>query len=182
MSTDERSEDNDRPDPLDPPAGLARSAATRLSSGYGVRTEERAGGDLLEIVAPDGRVCLQIVLTPEGPRVQIESAALHVRTHGALQLECEALAVHARESISLRSDGGVSIEAGVDLVANAGRMIETEAWGQEIRARRGDVHLEANDDVLLDGERVRLNSPRTPKELAALARVRGLPPPSKVGP
>jgi len=171
MSTKPRNEDDELPAPS---TALVPATATALSSGYGVRTEARVGGDVLEIIAPDGRVCLQIVLTPEGPRVQIASAALQVRTQGSLQVECETLSIHARESISLRADGDVSIDAG--------RMLETEAWGQEIRARRGDVHLEANDDVLLDGERVRLNSPRTPKEVAALERVRALPSPPKVGP
>jgi hypothetical protein len=151
-------------DPRDEPERRALIKTTTLASGYGVRTEERPGGDVLEIVAPGGQVCLQIVLAPEGLKVQIDSAALEVRAKGTIAVECETLAVRARESIALT--------AGKDVAIDAGGMIETEAWGQEIRARRGDVHLEANDDVLLDGERVRLNSPRTPKELEAMARAR----------
>ena len=99
---------------------------------------------MLQLRAPDGRICLKITLTPSGPEVEIASAALSIATSGDVKVACERFAVDAR--------GGIALRAGGDL--------ETEGFAQRHRATRGDITLKANDDVTLDGERVRLNSPK----------------------
>ncbi len=119
--------------------------ALALRRGYAIESADDGDErEVLRLRAPDGRICLKIILTPTGPEVEIASASLSIATDGDVNVACGRFAVDAR--------GGIALRAGEDL--------ETEAFAQRHRARRGDILLKANDDVQLDGERIRLNSPR----------------------
>lgn len=121
-----------------------------LGPGYQLRY--RDSDQTLELYAPNGRMCLHIVLTPEGPRVELHAASLAVRTDRELAIDCERLDLHAARGLSLRTGGDLDLAAAGDL--------HTEAFAQRHLARRGDIQLKANDDVQLDGERIFLNSPK----------------------
>jgi hypothetical protein len=126
----------------------ASSARTRrelaVGAGYKVVARREQRRDLLMVQAPDGRVCLKVLLLPEGPVVEVEGQALRLAAAGEIRLDCEELAINVRKDVALR----------------AGGVIESDARAQRLRARLGDIQLAANDDVSLDGERIRLNSPR----------------------
>ncbi len=137
----------------------ARETDMDLAGGYAMRVvgvERR----LLHLQAPDGQVCLTIALGPEGLAVELSAASLRVATTGDLTLDCERLQVNARERIELVAGAGIALDAGANVTTRADGDILTEADGQMHRARLGSVELEANDDVSLLGERVRLNSPQ----------------------
>jgi hypothetical protein len=130
-----------------------------LAGGYAmhvVGAERR----LLHLQAPDGTVCLTISLRPGGPAVELSAASLRVATTGDLTLDCERLQVNARERIELLSGADIALDAGANVTTRATGEIATEADGQQHRARLGNIDLAANDDVSLQGERVRLNSPQ----------------------
>ena len=146
--------------PLPAKRAPAVSLAT-LGSGYrliasGPSAHEQ---DLITLTAPDGRVCLSVALRPDGPVVQVHAQSLEVASDGVLRLDCDRLEIQAPGGTSLRT-GSLEQEIAGDLRTRAGGVIESEAHAQRMHARRGDVALSANDDVTLDGERVRLNSPR----------------------
>ncbi len=124
-----------------------------LPSGYtvAVRSGTAAGGDELAVLAPDGRLCVTIELTERGPSVRIEAAELSVASRGKMQLSAD--------SLTLTSDNDLALVAGGDLRLEAKGKLATQAFEQSIVATHGDVAVQANDDVRLDGERVRLNSP-----------------------
>jgi hypothetical protein len=139
------------------------SSTLALRSGYAVEAREGASQNLLLLKAPDGRICLTIRLLPEGPRVEIESESLAVSARGAIAIDCEELSIHARRDIALTAGGDLTQAADGAMRVRAEGPIETEGFSQTIRSRRGDVSVVANDDVTLDGERVRLNSPNLPR-------------------
>jgi len=89
-----------------------------------------------------GDVLLQVTLTPAGPLLRFQAAAVEMDCKGSFKVRCQDFEVHAA--------GRIVQEAGSDLVQSA----ECDA---SIEARRGDVRVKANDDVKLNGERVRLN-------------------------
>jgi len=128
----------------DPPTALA------LPSGYGL-TVHTDGGEKLELHAPDGRVCLRVVLTKDGPMVELETASLSIVSHGAMRLAARDVQIDAADGLAIRSGGDVSIESLGDFT--------TKALSQTIEASRGEVRVRASDDVRVDGERIRLNAP-----------------------
>ena len=93
------------------------------------------------------------------PALAAHAQSLAVASDGVLRLDCDRLEIQAPGGTSLRT-GSLEQEIAGDLRTRAGGVIESEAHAQRMHARRGDVALSANDDVTLDGERVRLNSPR----------------------
>jgi len=140
-----------------PPQADSTAALPVLLHGYAVRVPQ---GDLIEVVAPSGELCLSIRLDAAGPVVEVRAAALRVAAQGDLVLNCDRFEVNARQDIALISGGGIAQDAHGDVVIRADGEIATEADGQQHRARRGNVDIRANDDVMLDGERVMLNGPR----------------------
>lgn len=115
------------------------------------------GDDEIRISGCGGTVELHVVLTPRGPVLKFESAAMKLESAGKIEVDCDRL--------HLRSKRGIVQETGGDLIQHAGGNAElavrgdssTVARSVELTSRRGDVRLRANDDVKLNGERVRLN-------------------------
>ena len=120
-----------------------------------------ADGKVLRLHAPDGRVCLTISLLPSGPMVELSASALTVATAGDLTLDCDRFQVNAQRDVVIVAGGSIAHDASGDVTTRADGEIRTEAIAQQLRARLGNVDVIANDDVSLEGERVRLNSSDT---------------------
>lgn len=111
--------------------------------------QRNAESNLLRIIGRDGKVSLAIYVTEDGPVVRLESSAIEIEAQGQLSLNAERVAIHGRKSLSLTSDGNVSLDTPED--------IHSDARSQKITARLGNVDIKANDDVTMDGERIRMN-------------------------
>jgi hypothetical protein len=111
--------------------------------------ERNAESSLLRIIGRNGKVSLAIHVTEEGPVVRLEGSAIEVEAQGHLSLNAERVAIHGRKSLSLTSDGNVSLDTPAD--------IHSDARAHKITARLGNVDIKANDDVTMDGERIRMN-------------------------
>lgn len=142
----------------------ASSREITFSSGYRLRTLENIKQDTLHIEAPDGKVCISVKLTPEGPMLELSGIELKVETSGKLQFTCGEMDVRSEKHITFHSGGDINYKSQGDIAVQAEGSIETEGFSQSFRARRGDIEAIANDDVFLNGERIRLNSPRTSKK------------------
>jgi hypothetical protein len=111
--------------------------------------ERRTRDDLIRLIGPEGRLTLSIIVTPTGPVLRFEGPGLLIESSGALAIDAEHVAIRGREGVALVSGGDAKI------VAEG--TFDTEAHRQNIRASRGDVNVYANDDVKIDGERIRMN-------------------------
>ena len=111
--------------------------------------ESAEGGDLLKIVAPDGRVRLAIAITPDGPVLELGGMGVMIRSSGPLAIDAERIALHGRNGLQISTGGDAAIRAEGDLTSVA-RI-------QNISASLGNVNVKANDDVRLNGERVMMN-------------------------
>lgn len=118
-----------------------------LARGYALETTD----ERLTLRAPDGRMCLTIVLHPDGPIVEVAAASLAVTTAGDLRIDAGRLDVHTREGLSLHSNS--------DIELHAKAAIATTAFEQRLTATHGDIRVQANDDVRIDGELIHLNAP-----------------------
>lgn len=124
-----------------PPIELAGRHRVDIRRGDGV--------DALELVAHDGKILLSIEISERGPVLRFDGPALTIRASGDLALEAQHLSLRAEKSLSLSTGGDLEISAAGDLRSTARQ--------QQITAELGDVRVEANDDVRLDGERVLVN-------------------------
>jgi len=105
--------------------------------------------NVLNIIDSDGIVSLSIHLTKEGPVVRIAGGALTIQAEGNLTIDAERVAIHSQKGMALTTGGNFHIEAAGDL--------HSKARIQTITADLGNVDIKANDDVTLDGERIRMN-------------------------
>jgi len=110
--------------------------------------ESTGSGGSLRLVGPDGAQPLEITVGPEGPVLRLR-AGLTVTVDGQLALGADAISLQARTAFDISSAGSISVRAAGDLVS--------EARAQVIQASAGDVRIAANDDVVMAGERIKLN-------------------------
>jgi hypothetical protein len=143
-----------------------------LLGGHVLDVDRSNDKNVLRIVRPDGAVSISITITPQGVTMSLAGADLLLETTGALAVRADTLSLHGER--------GVSVTTGGDLTTRAEGNVTTEGFSQRIQARRGDIDIKANDDVFLDGERVRLNSPRTPLEEKTQKMLNGFA--RKIGP
>lgn len=120
-----------------------------LAGSQTLQLDRREEQDVLRLVYPDGRVSVEIVVTPDGPIVHLSGAGLALHTEGAVAIDAGHVAIHGRDGLVLSSGG--------DTVIRAERRLATESFEQSHRASRGDLEIYANDDVRIDGERIRMN-------------------------
>lgn len=145
-----RSASPERPRPEREDRGdIAAADSLELPSGRRVSCEEEASGELVTIQGPEGGVELRVLLTDDGPVLRFDAARLELRSAGAIRAECERFEVAARSDVVQEAGGDISLRARGDL--------STRARTTSVTSTRGDVALKANDDVTLDGERVKLN-------------------------
>lgn len=89
--------------------------------------------DLVEVRGAEGQVELRIQLTPAGPVLQMESVRLSLKAAESVNVECKSFEVRATEVVDLHSDGGMQLSG------------------------QADVHVNANGDVIVVGEKIFLN-------------------------
>jgi len=129
----------------------------RLASGREARLSQGPDDDLLVVTAPDGRIELRIRFTDHGPVLDFEAIALRLASTGDVSVQCGKFKVAAADSIQMTSAGDIVQEAGGDLSSHAAGKAHLDAHAVEVQSRRGNVDLKANDDVCLNGERIKLN-------------------------
>lgn len=134
---------------LEPESPRTDEGSLALAGEHRLTVERQGEEDVLRIEGPDGGLRLSVVVTPRGPEVRLEGSDLRIRSTGSLDIDAEHVAIRGRRGLTLRSDAEAEL--------NVAGKLRTEARSQRIVARRADVSVYANDDVKLDGERIRMN-------------------------
>jgi hypothetical protein len=120
-----------------------------LVGGQRLVVEHRATGDTIQIVAGDGRMAMRIRVTAAGALLELDGMDLKIQAAGDLAIEADRLALHGRSSIAMTTGGDALLYAAGDM--------HSRARIQNIKADLGNVNVTANDDVSINGERVRVN-------------------------
>ena len=110
--------------------------------------QRTAAGGILRLFGRDGAAPLTVEITAAGPVLRLGSG-LAILADGALSLAADTIELSARRGVRIASGDGIELCAAGELRA--------EAAGQSLIARQGDVVVRANDDVRLNGERIKLN-------------------------
>ena len=135
--------------PIDTPPHRPEAHDIELVGGQRLVVEHRSTGDIIRIVAGDGRMAMRIRVTPAGALLELEGVDLKIQTAGDLAIEADRLAFHGRSSVALTTGGDALLYAAGDM--------HSRARIQNIKADLGNVNVTANDDVSINGERVRVN-------------------------
>jgi hypothetical protein len=110
---------------------------------------ESLSEDLLEIIGPNGRPTVVIRVGADGASVELAGGPVVLKVDGDLRIEAERLQLHGSDRLSLSSGNDAELVVAESLTTIAKR--------QSVTSTRGDVRIQANDDVRLDGERIRMN-------------------------
>lgn len=125
------------------------ASAIELAGRHRIDIHRGDGSDTVELIAGDGKLLLAIEIGERGPVLRFDGPSLTIRASGEIAVTADRLALRGESGLSLASGGDLEIAAKGDL--------RTTARTQQINAELGDVRIDANDDVRLDGERVLVN-------------------------
>ena len=107
-------------------------------------------GQSLVVQSADGQARLRVTLADGELVVECLGGRTRLHATGALALSADTLALEAR--------GSMQLCAGGDLQVRAGGRVDLQAGELSLEATRGDALLTANDDVRIEGERIRMNA------------------------
>ncbi|APR88181.1 hypothetical protein A7982_13530 [Minicystis rosea] len=122
---------------------VPRESTSRIALPSGRAIEAVAGpdGERVRVRGRGGEVEIEVILTERGPVLKMRAVDLELSAAGAVRVDCDRFHVRAASGIVQETGGELAL---------GGR-------AATITAERGDVAIEANDDVRLRGERVKLN-------------------------
>lgn len=139
--------------------GVGESAQRMvLSSGRIIEADvEGEGRDRLTIRGASGEVELQICMTERGPLLRFRAADVELETARDVKINCENFEVHAEKDIVQTSGGHLRQRIGGQADVKVRGRMTLAARESRLQAKRGNVQIEANDDVEVLGERIKLN-------------------------
>jgi len=97
--------------------------------------------DALTLLERDGKVAVSVTITEGAVTLTIGGADLEVAVERNLSIRAQNIALEGRDGVA---------------ITTAGPLVTT-GRSQQLTATHGDVAVDANDDVKLNGERIRLN-------------------------
>ncbi|AMM25107.1 hypothetical protein [Variovorax sp. PAMC 28711] len=111
---------------------------------------EAGAATALRVCAADGTPRLQLRIDADELVIDCLGGRTRLRVAGALAVSADSVDLSATHDLALRCGG--------DLTLAADGRIDARAGALALDATRGDVAITANDDVRLEGERVRMNA------------------------
>ncbi|MBL0870507.1 MAG: hypothetical protein IBJ18_08030 [Phycisphaerales bacterium] len=128
---------------------ITRTRGKAHPDNAGPTADVLASTDVLELLDPQGQPTITIRVSSAGAVVELGARSVTLNVQGDLGIAADNIAIHARESLNLSS--------AKDLTINANETLRQQAKRQAITSTLGDIDIRANDDVKVDGERIRMN-------------------------
>ncbi len=145
------------PPPREAPADN-EAGTLQLASGRSLQWQALDDGtEHVRIHGVGGEIELDVVLTEDGPRLRFKAADLALEANGKVQVDCDEFHVRSKGDIIHEADGNMGERVEGNAVTVVRGNLRVSACTAGVRATRGDVRLKANDDVKLEGERIKLN-------------------------
>ena len=128
-----------------------------LKKGHSLAIIEKSDTDIIQVRNAQGISLFTIEVSNEGTNLNIEAENINIKANKTLQLSGETIDLKSKKELFIKSEGDLNqYVKGNKTIETQGKNIET-AKTQYIKAYLGDVKLKANDDIKLNGERVKLN-------------------------
>jgi len=132
-----------------PREGEAVSDVIDFSNGQKLLADLTPGKETLRLLTTEGKVQMTIQMTKDGSEISLSGDVVKIAAKEKLELKSPVIDLTAEKEICLTSDG--------DMHQTVKRDSYQKARIHNITADLGNVNIKANDDVRLDGERVKLN-------------------------
>ena len=127
----------------------AESSQQSISLGqHTVLVARTADGGSVKLLSPGGEESIRIEVTAAGASIVL-ARDLNISVTGSLTFDADRVAIHGKSGLSLTTYGTVEVDAK--------QALDVRAHSASIEATRGDVKLQANDDVVMLGERILVN-------------------------
>jgi hypothetical protein len=140
---------------LAPEPSIPSARVLELSSRHSLEIAE--GGTSFSVRALDGRIELHVRITPDGPVLCFNAAAIEIAKTRTLKLDVDQLELCARERIHLQSHGNLTQTIAGNFVSHCEGRQELHASELAATSHRGPMSLESSEDVAINGERVLIN-------------------------
>ena len=128
-----------------------------LKKGHSLTVIDKNESDVIQVRNAKGIALFTIEVSNTGATLNIEAENINLTAKKNLNLSAETLNVSSKKELFIKSEGDLNqYVKGNKTIETQGNNIET-AKTQHIKAYLGDVKLKANDDIKLNGERVKLN-------------------------
>ncbi len=128
-----------------------------LKKGHSIAIIEKNETDLIQVRNAKGIVLFTIEVNEQGTSLNINAENINIKAKKDLNLSAENITIKSKKETFIKSEGNLQqYTKGNRTIETQGENIET-AKTQYIKAYLGDVKLKANDDIKLNGERVKLN-------------------------
>ncbi|HNN94723.1 MAG TPA: hypothetical protein PKI03_20745 [Pseudomonadota bacterium] len=141
-----------------PDASKEKAISSQFAYGSGRTVLLEAGQEERLIVSnPEGALELTIRFTPEGPVLSFTAKAIGLENSGIIKMSSESLHIQTRKHLTMDIGGSLQQTVGQQISTHAQGPLLMESRRTEIKTALGDISLEANDDVRIQGERIRMN-------------------------
>ncbi len=117
---------------------------------------DKENGDLT-LLAKNQTVQLVISVREEGIILNLNAYQLNINSANELNLSGRKVNIDAKEQINIKTGGNLVQQIDKDSLSEVGGTNKMIAKIQKLTATLGNVDIKANDDVRIDGERVKLN-------------------------
>lgn len=136
-----------------------------FASGRSLEIAELPGEERIHVRAPGGQLLLSLRLTPEGPVLALSGVSLEIAAQKHIAIACEDLSIRTTGDASVDVGGSLRQHVRGSAIREAGKASIERAREVKVEASPGGVVIQANDDVDIKGERIRLNSDDPPMPL-----------------
>lgn len=126
-----------------------------LKTGNGINIDTHK--EQIRILDKNKQVQLTITLKDHGLIIDINAAQLNINAEEELNLTGKKINIKATDQLNIKSAGNLVQQIDKDALTEVGGTNKMLAAVQKITATSGEVVLKANDDIKLNGERVKLN-------------------------
>ena len=111
----------------------------------------------LELFDKNGMLQMTIDVKEKGLMIQVNAASINLNATEELNLSGKKINITAAEQVNIKTKGNLVQQVDKDALMEVGGTNKMLAMVQKITATLGDVSIKANDDVKLNGERVKMN-------------------------
>lgn len=111
----------------------------------------------LRLLNRDQKVQLIISVNNDELMLTINAQQLNINAANEINLSAKKINIEAAEQVNIKSGGNLVQQIEKDSLTEVGGNNKMIAAVQKITASLGNIELKANDDVRLNGERVKLN-------------------------